>query len=107
MKPKESKKKTANEQATGEQNLNESIVNEQITSEQVVVEQTANEQDVSEQEKAENESKNVVKVLSPQAKKWQEYLNKIGVTPEMYLRRYPDHRYQEFIKELCDLPKKT
>ena len=45
-------------------------------------------------------------VLSSQATKWKTYLKSIGSTAEMFLTRYPNHKYKVFIEEVLKNEKK-
>ena len=48
----------------------------------------------------EKELDEIVKILSSQANKWKEYLKKIGVSAEDYLKIHPNHKFKVFIEEL-------
>ncbi len=41
-----------------------------------------------------------IKVLSPQALKWQVHLKQINISPKEYLNRFPGHAYRNYIEEL-------
>jgi hypothetical protein len=49
-------------------------------------------------EEVQESSQNVK--LSVQALRWQDYLKNIGSTAEVFLRRYPNHKYKIFIEEI-------
>lgn len=52
------------------------------------------------EEKAQNNK------LSSQAIRWQDYLKKIGTTAEVFLLRYPNHKYKIFIEEVLSNERK-
>lgn len=45
------------------------------------------------------------KELSVQALKWEKYLNYTGWTAEDFLKKYPNHKFKEFIEELINFKK--
>lgn len=40
--------------------------------------------------------------LSPNAKKWQAYLNMTKMTPEVFLTKYPNHPSRMYVKEIIE-----
>lgn len=105
MKPRKKKIEEINE--TEETNINKDIeenIKEEIdkADETIIEKQDNNIQENTSRIEEKITINHNPHILSSQAKKWQEYLKKIGISPQAYLNRYPDHKAKEIIEELLN-----
>lgn len=83
------------------ENLDDIKDTENISSNEVTVETSTNEEKVVETpEKSKKTKEKQLKPLSSQALKWKTYLRQMNWTAKVYLSRFPEHKYKEFIEEL-------